>query len=111
MVNPEIYMEANAPTVAEWAIKNALWHGTPTRETVARCVGVPCQYCPADQFWAAILEHLHGALNGPDGLQRFIRGQLWRCPARRTVSDYIRHELETELTPAQIVATVLGVDA
>lgn len=113
MVNPENYISANAPTVAELAIKNALWYGTPTQETVGRVLDheTAYGYAPADQFRAAILEHLHGAMSGPDGLHRFIRRQLWRCPARRTVRDYIRHELETELPPAQIVATVLGVDA
>lgn len=108
MVTSEIYISANAPTVAENAIKNALWYGTPTGETVRRSVdhATDYGYAPADQYLAAILKHLHAALSGPDGLTRFIRRQLWRTPGIRSVRDYIRLELETDLTPAQIVDTV-----
>lgn len=108
MDTPELYMRVNSPTVAENAIKNALWYGTPTGETIKRSVDHATYYgyAPADQYRAAILTHLHAALSGPDGLTRFIRRQLWRTPGIRSVRDYIRLELETDLTPAQIVDTV-----
>lgn len=108
MVEPEIYISANAPTVAENAIKNALWYGTPTLETVKRSLDHAAKYgyAPSDQYRAAILEHLHAALNGPDGLTRFIRRQLWRTPNIRSVRKYIMLGLETDLTPAQIVDAV-----
>ena len=108
MVTPELYMRVNSPTVAENAIKNALWYGTRPQETVKRSVdhATDYGYAPGDQYRAAILKHLHAALSGPDGLTRFIRRQLWRTPGIRSVRDYIRLELETDLTPAQIVDAV-----
>lgn len=107
MVTQNVYIEANAPTVAENAIKNALWSQKPPRETISRHVDHSTKYgVPPEEFQAEIMRHLSIALSGPDGFSRFVRSVLWRTPENRTVKQYIERELESTLTPAQIVQAV-----
>lgn len=107
MVTPEIYMEANGPTVAEGAIAYALWYGTPPGVTVQQSIDHAAQYgIPREVYRAEIMRHLSLALSGPEGFSRFVRSVLWRYPGVRSVSKYIERELEETLTPAQIIRAI-----
>ena len=113
MVTAEIYIEANAPTVAENAIKGAIWYGTPTAQTVRRSIDHAAQQysIPRTQYHSAIKKHLDRALSGPDGLKSFIRSQAWRYPHARNIKKFLRYEWETEMDPNQIIKEVRRVSA
>lgn len=112
MVTPEIYINANAPTVAENAIKRAIWYGTPTAQTVQESVDHATQYgIPRAEFEASIKKHLDRALSGPYGLKSFIKSQAWRYPATQSIKKFLRHEWETEMEPSQIIRAVRRVSA
>lgn len=113
MIDQDIYIKTNAPTVAENAIKDALWFGKPLSQSIDFFVSHSAKYgIPSERFRDAIMEHINSALSSPEGFVSFIKQErLWRIPGRCTVNTYIRRELETELTPSQIIARVREVGA
>ena len=107
MVTPEIYMDANAPTAAEGALKLLFWHGTPWETTVERSIvhAVQCG-TPREEYRARIMQYLWPALESPEGLTALLRHNMWHSPGPQNVNAYLSPDWETNLTPAQILAVI-----
>lgn len=104
MIDPDIYMNANAATVAEGSIQMALWHGIEPGAHVERSIAHAKEYgIPSIEFRARIWTWLGPALAGEKGLIRLLRHNMWRCPNAHSLREYLELDWETELTPAQIL--------
>ena len=110
MLTAKIYISANADCVGENCIKNLLWYNRPVAETIRHSAEYAADYFPgiATEFSAAVLDCLKKATESPAAFNKFInsRRKLLVRPYRKSAAEYIRLELETDLTVPQIIAIV-----
>lgn len=110
MLTAENYISANAACVAENCVRWLLWENRPIAETINRSADHAADYFPgiASNFSAAVLDCLKKATESPAAFNKFInsRRKLLIRPYRRSAAEYIRLELETALTAAEIIAAV-----
>ena len=107
MVTPKIYIDANAPTVAEGAIRGAYWYGVNPYQTIEKSIDHATQYAvPSEEYRAAILYYMEPALASPEGLAKLIKHNGWHSPGPQTVKALLARDWETAESPAQILKAV-----
>ena len=107
MITPKIYIDANAPTVAEGAIRGAYWHRVNPYQTIEKSIDHATQYAvPPEEYREAILRYMEPALASPEGLAKLIKRNGWHSPGPQTVKALLAHDWETEESPAQILKAV-----
>ena len=107
MVTPKIYIDANAPTVAEGAIRGAYWYGVNPYQTIEKSIDHAAQYAvPKGEYRAAILYYMEPALASPEGLAKLIKRNGWHSPGPQTVKALLARDWETEESPAQILKAI-----
>ena len=107
VVTPKIYIDANAPTVAEGAIRGAYWYGVNPYQTIEKSIGHAAQYAvPKGEYRAAILYYMEPALASPEGLAKLIKRNGWHSPGPQTVKALLARDWETAESPAQILKAI-----
>ena len=107
MVTPKIYIDANAPTVAEGAIRGAYWYGVNPYQTIEKSIDHAAQYAvPKGEYRAAILYYMEPALESPEGLAKLIKRNGWHSPGPQTVKALLARDWETAESPAQILKAI-----
>ena len=107
MVTPKIYIDANAPTVAEGAIRGAYWYGVNPYQTIKKSIDHATQYAvPSEEYRDAILHYMEPALASPEGLAKLIKRNGWHSPGSQTVKALLARDWETAESPAQILKAI-----
>ena len=109
MIDSQIYIQANTPTVAENYIKHLLWNQQPLKEYLQEIEAHEREYhyCDIEEFKASILRLLK-QLTTEDRLLKFAkqRKALLIRPNYSTVKKYIEGQWETSLEP-EIIADLI----
>lgn len=106
IIDPIIYINRNAPTIAECAITRLLWYNTPLAQTVdnATIDATTRCYCNPADLSMAIWSILTTAGRSADALLQYINVQRSQqvCPRYHSAAAYVAAEWETSLTLAEI---------
>ena len=107
MIAPKIYIDANAPTVAEGAIRGAYWHRVNPYQTIEKSIDHAAQYAvPSEEYRDAILHYMEPALASPEGLAKLIKRNGWHSPGPQTVKALLARDWEAAESPAQILKAI-----
>lgn len=107
MVTPEIYINANAPTVAEGALLSAFWGEETLLAHVGRRVEHAAQYgVPREEYRAHIMRYIEPALESPKGLAALLRLNMWRSPGPQNIRAYLSRDWETDLSLPQVLTVI-----
>lgn len=93
-----IYMNANAPTVAEGAIRALFWEGVSPYSVIQHSIEHAATYgIPQDQYKKLILAYLTPALETLDGFKRLLKTNMWHSPGPQNIKAYLHRDWETDI--------------